>query len=252
MQSSFQGFLNPRPDKRGGITPSIADWSAYNTIYDWSGTAASIPASSYGTFLDIAGEGFLLFARGDTTTTAARNPNVRITVDGVPYVFDGIDAGAGSQGNALGSPIYYKNSLKIEVFNRTGASANLRCDYTYLSKVSYPSKDQTLLNATSRKMAYATNATTSDTDVVNITGSGYLLAIEFTGFHTSSGGNVSATVTVDSVIKMSDRSVHHLAIESPKQHAFTGPIRFETNLRVQHKLNGTGSTAIAKVFYVLD
>lgn len=236
----------------GEGSPNPLDWSAYDTVYDWSIATTSVPATSYGTFLDIAGEGYLVFARGDSTVVTSRNPDVRITVDGIVYVFAGIDAGAQSQGNALVSPIYYKTSLKIELFNRAAVSNTLRCDYTYLRKTKATSKTQTLLISSNRKMAYAITTSVTNTDVVNITGSGYLLAIEFSGFYTSAGGTTYGTVTVDSVIKMNDRSAFGSMGESPKTHNYIGPVRFATNCKVQHRLNVTGSTALTRVWYVLD
>lgn len=125
----------------GGVEglPSILDWSAYDTNYNWRGNTIATPPNSYNTFLNIVGEGFLMFARGDSTVTVASNPSVRITVDGVAYVFDGPHTvGSSSQGNILVHPIYYKTSLKIEVFNRNDSERALSCDYTYFSKKENP------------------------------------------------------------------------------------------------------------------
>lgn len=240
----------------GGVSglPSVLDWSAYTTNYNWSATPMGVNPNSYGTFLNITGEGFLIFARGDTNAVQAKNPNMRITVDGVAYVFEGVNAGGAYQGNILVNPIYYKTSLKIELFNRDVSARALFCDYTYLAKTSTPSKFQTLLSSPSRKMAYGINSLSSNVDVVNITGSGYLLAIEFTGrYGSGSSGHNVGTLTVDSVIKMNARNTFNPATEDTKHHSFNGPIRFNENLKVQHRDSSGGFiTAITRVWYVLD
>jgi hypothetical protein len=228
------------------------DWNSYNTVYDISGSVLSVNSVSYRTFLDITGEGFLTYLRADSAFSSSRNPNYRITVDGVAYVFEGVDSGAASQGNELLQNIYFKTSLKIEIYNRTASATNMYCDYCYLLKNGNPSSNkQQILLSSNRKMSYAENATITNADVANITGSGYIIGIQFGEYYSSAGSFTRSTITVDGVVKMNDRIV--CATDDRQQNSlFKFPIKFNSNFRIQQRTSSVGSVSYCRVWYVLD
>jgi len=231
--------------------PWFGDWGAYQTVYDWSGTTQNVPAGSWKTFVDVTGEGWLIFVRafcqqtGDTT--------FRITVDSIQYVFNGVNSQARS-GNLLTQPIYFSQNLKIEVFNSESSAMNVGCDYTYLLKNGIPdSSKQTILLSGQRNMGYHSTNSTILVDVINITGSGYLLGIEVSGLGSGTGGTVNVDLKINDANIMTDRALFAPSTTAVKQHFFNGPIRFTNSLRVQHRVtNPTGMTSYIRVFYALD
>lgn len=249
----FNSFPQPKPDTGGGLLSPL-DWSAYETVYDWSGALASIPASSWGTFLNIAGEGYLSFFQAYAISNVLI-PDVRVTIDGVSYVFSGYNGGDRSIGNILNHPIYFKNSLKIEVYNSIG-TAPFACDYTYLLKKSSanPSKN-TILQASARNMAYNMTSGTTDTAVANVSGSGYLLAIEVSGNQITAldtTAEILLSISIDTVAKMTSKSLFRPGGYGYKLHYFAGPVRFNSQLFIRHKVSNANAAAISRVWYTLD
>ena len=243
-------FFTLRPS--GNSIPNDFDWSSYSIDYDWTGTSQSVASNSYQEFYNYSGEGFLRFVRGGSSASGiASNPDLRITVDGVEYVFLG-DATDAKTGNCIYKNIYFKNSLKIEVFNRDGLTIDMECDYTILKKISNPKKIDTVLESSLRDMAANENNTTSDVDVVNISGSGYLLQLASRAYWISRNENVILTVIADGVNVMTNRTLGEPTGDKNKQELFLGPIRFETSLIVKHRIAASGSPALTKVWYTLD
>ncbi|MNO28120.1 hypothetical protein D3C76_180070 [compost metagenome] len=238
----------------GGGGSSLHDWSAYTTHQNWAGTSTAIPAASFATMLDVTGDGQLVFVRADTSSAgSARNPDIRMTVDGTAYTFEGVDAGANRQGNMLLEPIYFKSSLKIEVFNRSASAGSFWLDYTYLLKTGTPGESQTLLTSSARKMAYSEVFAATDSDVVNITGSGYLLGIDFSAYYNSGVANLLGTVILDGTTIMNGRILFSPYASSGKISTFKGPLRFDSNLIVRHRMSTNNvSTAVTRVWYTLD
>lgn len=238
----------------GSSFPSPLDWSAYTPVYNWSGSTVSVPASSWHTFVNVTGEGFLKFVQAFSRSGNSVDPDVKITVDGTTLTFLGSLIGL-THGNLITQPIYFQKSLKIEVFNHNASAGETGCDYTILNKNTNPNiNKQTLLLASSRNEAKNTTNSTSITDVINLTGSGYLLGFVTTGYAaTSLGSNdILVTLTMDAVTKMNDRALFNTGSATNKQHIFNGPIRFENSLRVQHHRAGTGGFSMTRVFYTLD
>jgi hypothetical protein len=241
----------------GGISaPWMNDWSAYSTVYDWSQTTASVPTVSWYTFVNISGAGFLKFVRAYCwDLAAAEYPDVRITIDGIAYVFTGVSGSAGVEiGNLLSQPISFSTSLKIEVFNRHTATASMACDYTYLLKTGTPNPTkQTILMASNRRIGFNQTSSTLATDIVNITGSGYLLDVEFGGYNTAINSNsVHGTLIVDGVTKMNDVYLIRAAGGDQKLTYYKGPIRFTSSLQVRHRVDGASVVGLSRAFYTLD
>lgn len=247
----FNSFPQPKPDASGGL-PSILDWSAYDTVYDWSGTTVSVPLTSWYTFVDVSGSGYLTFVQAIAALSTAAEPNVRVTIDGSPYVFNGFNTASTFIGNIIMHPIYFKSRLKIELYNKAGSSASLGCDYSYLLKQQTPTSNQSILLAGSRNEGYGQTTSLTLTDIVNISGSGYLLGALFSGWYSSAGGIVKGNVVVDSVTKMTSRNLFDVTAGTNKTHYFHGPIRFESSLQVQHLISTSGGFAQSRVFYTLD
>jgi hypothetical protein len=236
-------------DLFGGLA-SLLDWSAYDSIHNWIGTEVSVAAGAYYTFVNDTGEGYLLFCQGSMNTL---QPDIRITVDGVAYVFEGLVASGAHNGNQIVHPIHFKTSLKIEVKNIDSSSRSIICDYTYIKKISDPSIDnQTLLGASQRKMAFGQTSSTSLTTVVNITGSGYLLNTILTAYFSSAGANCYLDIQVDGVSVMTDKFRYNSGNIARKQPVFIGPIRYSTSLLIRHKTDSTGTTSLTRAFYTID
>lgn len=249
----MQSFPQPKPDGGGG--PNLLDWSAYQTVYDFTGTAQSVPATTWKTFVDITGKGFLKWCRVSASSNTGVNPDIRLTIDGQEYMFERSSAGAQLQGNEINFEIPFKNSLKIEAFNFDGSSAaTLICDYLYLVQVSTPSeRKNTLLLQSSRKMAYASGTATALTDVLNITGSGYLLGISFQGYYNTAQASIFGDLAIDGLQKITDRMVFLPSTSAQrKQSDFVGPIRFNTSLRIRSRIEAAGSTYVVFAWYCLD
>lgn len=229
------------------------DWTAYQTLYDLTGTTVSVGASAWQTFLDITGKGVFKWVRMNTGTAGAVNPAIRLTIDGQAYSFDSPLAGSGNQGNEVNFEIPFKSSLKIEGFNRSAGAAALYCDYLYLLQQSSPNPSKiTLLQQSQRKAAYYSAATTTLADVVNITGSGYLLGVRFLSFYNSANAIVNGDIIVDGVQKMTDRTLVGVGTPSNRLTEVVGPIRFNSSLRIRIRTDIAGATPICFVWYSLD
>lgn len=248
----FNSFPIPVPDSGGGLASPL-DWSAYNTVYDLTGTDVSVPASSWNTFVNVTGKGFFKWCRisaGNGIPTA--NPSIRITIDGIPYTFDTPNAGSNSQGNEVNFEIPFKSSLKIEGFNRDALSIFFKCDYLYLLQQINPNPSKiAILNQSQRKSAYLVTTATSLVDLLNITGSGYLLGVRFLGYYSSAGGSIFGDIIVDGISKMNNRELFANNNETFKQPEIIGPIRFNSALRVRTRV-ASGSSSTCFVWYTLD
>lgn len=233
--------------------PNMLDWSAYDTIFDWSGLDSSVSLNSWGEFVNIAGEGYLVFVRGYSTgLNELSNPDIRITVDGNSSIFQGM-AYYTRNGNLILQPIYFKNSLKIELYNRYSQTDFLALDYTYLLKKNKPTLSQTIIDGSNPLMTTGQTNTTSMSDVINLVGSGYLLGIEASSRYSSGGGQIYYSLNVDGVNVMNARpNVTAPASYAYKQHIFMGPIRFNSNLVIQHRTTTSATYGITRAFYLLD
>lgn len=250
MRGIVRGGLN---DGTSGSL-SFLDWSAYTTVYNWSGTTTSVPTVSWGTFINITGEGYLVFARSIEAISTSANADIRVTVDGTAYTFTGVSSPIGEvyQGNMIDHPIYYKTSLKVEVYNRRGGATNIGLDYTYLQKNTTPGTGQTLLSGT-RLMAYGTNTNSTVSNVASITGAGYILGINYEGFMNLTSQDVLGSLTIDSTSIFSGRALINTGTVLKKSGVFQGPIRFTSNFTVGIAVaSATNSTALARVWYTLD
>lgn len=235
-----------------GEFPNIGDWSAYDVFYDWSGNLVEIPSESWGEFVNHSGEGYLVFCRGFSNNLEWGNGDIRITVDGSSYIYEGVSPdGGGNQGNLILEPIYFGENIKIELYNGSPLNITFGCDYTLLKMNDNPSKDQTVLSQSNRKMAYHQNESGNLADALNINGSGYLLSVKFDGFHQSISRNVRGTIEIDGTLQMDNRlQLKHTGTNNA-QSLFLGPIRFDSSLRIAHAC-GTGSVAFCRIWYTLD
>ncbi|MCI1763652.1 hypothetical protein [Heyndrickxia oleronia] len=235
----------------GSSVPWIGDWSAYETVHDWTGTLKSTNGKRWVTFLELYGEGYLTFCRGFSATTAASNPDIRVTIDGQEAVFEGI-LGNTYHGNILLQPLYFKNSVKIEIFNRHTTSLNFGCDYTVLKRIAEPVESvQTYLNTGSRKMTYAALNSTVLTDVLNISGSGYLVGLLVEGQYSVSG-DIRGKVTVDGQDIIPERILEYPSSTTYRQGFFNGPIRFNNSLQIQCRTSNAGTYYKCRAWYTLD
>lgn len=244
----FNSFPQPKPDSGGWTSP--LDWSAYQTVYDLTGATVSIPANTWQTFVNVTGKGFFKWCRVDGQAGSS-NPSIRLTIDGVAYTFDTPNAGGDTQGNEVNFEIPFKNSLKIEGYNRHTSAVNFLCDYLYLFQQSTPSIGVTLLNQSQRKMAYLTGESTTLVDVVNVIGSGYLLGIHFLGYYGSTSGTVYGNIAIDGSNKM-NRPLFQPATINFKQMNFPGPIRFDSRLIIQTRTTIAGAPYSCFAWYTLD
>jgi hypothetical protein len=251
-----------------GVTGSLAeapwfnDWSAYSTEYNWSGAGTSIAAESWGTLLTKLGEGALCFLRSSTvahvTNSFAANPDIRITVDGVPYVFSGSHSStfsyvpAYAAGNILFQPIYFKQSLKVEVYNNFSSAQGFFLDYTCLLRNGTPDpSSHTILGSPQRLMADLHRSGT----LLSITGVGYLLGILIGGQaeYDYDPNDVKCTITVNGQTIMNARQVFriHPANLSSLLFVFTGPIRFTSGCTITIQ-DGSRTRSYSRAWYVLD
>lgn len=249
----FNSFPQPKPDAAGG-SPNLQDWSAYTPVYDLTGTAVAVPASTWQTFVNVTGRGFLKWCRMNSEVAAAvANPAIKITVDGVEYTFDSSLNGSYKQGNEVNFEIPFKKSLKIEGFNRSGSAANLICDYLYLLQQSTPNANNvTLLQQTQRKMATFYGNTTTLADVVNITGSGYLLGVRFLGVYVTGGAAIMGDIIIDGVQKMNNRYLYGIVGDPVKLTEIEGPIRFNSSLRIRTRTDIVAGNPLCFAWYSLD
>ena len=240
----------------GAGGPWLHDWGAYETVYDYARGLTSTGGKTWRTFVDeVTGPGFLLFVRGWSSHSGASLPDVRVTVDGTPYVFEGDLDSLPRTGNKLLHPLPYQNTLKIEVYNGFSTSADLGCDYLYLRATGTPDPDiVTILGAGDRLSVYHMETSNTLTDVANVAGAGYLLGIMFSAYSTSTSTEYSrGTVIVDGVTKMDDQQLVRIGAESHKTHYFPGPVRFASALRVQHRMDANNiGGAVTRVWYTLD
>jgi hypothetical protein len=229
------------------------DWSAFNSNYDWSGTTKSVPASSWGTFIDVAnGPGYLTFARGVGSSTFL-DPDMRITVDGVPYVFSGVNTSTGPESNMLLHPIVYRSTLKVELYNRSTGAFSYGLDYTYMNKVSGPNANvATLLTAGSLAMNQAASTATGLITVASVTGAGWLTDIIVDQTYVSAGSQGLLTLVVDGVTKINARQVVGATSGANKLGHFHGPVRFNSSLQVKISCSGSGSTTYGREWHLLD
>jgi hypothetical protein len=190
------------------------------------------------------------------TTQYTPNPNIRITIDGQVYQFDGFNGGANNdhQGNEINCEIPFKKSLTIEAYNsHTTQASFFICDYLYLLQQSSPNASKvTLLQQTNRKMVYVTGTSTTFVDLLNVTGSGYLLGIRFSGYYVSYTSVTRGDIAVDGVQKMTDRALFGVGGEGYKQSEIVGPIRFNTSLRIKARADFAGTTFTCFAWYSLD
>lgn len=238
----------------GGDAPWLHDWSAYSSQANWSDNAVSVAAGGWQTFVNISGSGWLTWVRGWSSTTAADNPDIRVTVDGVPIVFTGQTPATGhTLGNDVWHPIHFKASLKVEVRNRHTSAANLGCNWTYLLQTATPKVGtQRLISMGSRLMADGWANGTSFTDVINVTGSGWLLGVTFSARYSGSSLLMYGYVETDGSTRMQSRGLVNPGLNPFKMHTFSGPLRFNNNLRIQHRTDTAGVEAMTRVWYALD
>ncbi len=235
----------------GGM-PNTGDWSAYETLHNWSGTTTSIPASSWGTFVDITGEGVALFLSSD------RQANIRVTIDGgTPIIFTGATLNTlSATTNTINQPIFFNSSIKVEVYNMITSTIPYFLDYTILKKIGEPDPlEQTILTQSQRLLANSSINSTTSQDVVNISGSGYLLGVLFTGYSSAAmDSNSIGSITIDGTPKMTNRSlINFYNNGGTKLHVFNGPIRFETSLTVSHKMSvNSAGASWTRVWYTID
>lgn len=248
----FNSFPIPEPDVGGGQW--VHDWSAYQTICDLTGTTVTVPASTWQTFVNVTGKGFFKWCRASDTNSVSSNPNIRLTIDGQVYQFDGVVAGSNNQGNEINFEIPFKTSLKIEAFNSHATNAvNMMCDYLYMLQQSNPNASKvTLLQQSQRKMAYLTGNSTTLVDLLNITGSGYLLSARFLGYYSTAASPIYGDIAIDGVQKMTNRYLSSINQSSIKQSEVVGPMRFNNSLRIKTRTDATGTPYICEAWYSLD
>ena len=237
---------------------NILDWSAYTPVYNFTGTATNVPASSWYTHLNITGEGVFkwcsAFVNNNYGGAHFTSPTIRITVDGVVYEFTGYQNTGSWVNNTVNVDIPFKQSLKIETYNtQTTTVVPAGLDYLYLLKNKSPNPGlRTVLSQSQRKMGHVGTSNTWGTDVVNVTGKGYLLGAFFTGFYSSGGGHTRGYITIDGSLKMNDRVLFGTSMGDYKQSNFFGPIRFESSLQIQVRTSLSASWAIGSAWYTLD
>jgi hypothetical protein len=236
----------------GASPPNLLDWAAYTPVYDFEGADIAAPASAWTTALSISGKGFFRWCRMDTNDSTTPNPDIRLTIDGVPYSFATSTLGSSDQGNEVSHDILFNTSLKIEGYNRNTVARVIRCQYLYYTQTSTPNpSNNTLLSQSQRKMAYLSGNSTTAVDVLNIVGSGYLLGIRFLGYYGSMGAWIAGTLVVDGVTKMNGKQIVQTTTEGGKKSEYRGAIRFNSSLNVKVSTGTTGSNYVCEVWYTL-
>lgn len=234
------------------------DWSAYSTVKNWAPQTLVIAASSWGKFLDVAGTGVLTFARACVTSASstAEHPDVRVTVDGTARTFSGAAASGLLQGNLVLMPIPFKNSLKVEVFNRNTTTAyTFGLDYTYLLKQSAAlTSRNALLSAGTRAMVVGSANSSTLATLLSVTGAGYLLGVEQYAMWNTQAALGYMDISIDGVQVMTDRVVTSSGLSqgTQRQGLFVGPLRFNTSLLVRTRYNAAGSSFTTHAQYTLD
>jgi len=235
----------------GAGGPWFGDWSAYTPVYNISGTTVSVPQNSWFVIVNITGKGFFKWCRAYDTTNDGATPKIRLTIDGAQKVFDSIAIPSGV-GNEVKNEIPFLNSLKIEIFNSMATTASMVCDYLYFLQNTNPNPNiNTILQQSVVKNAFLSTPASSLTDVLNLTGSGYLLSAKFFGrFSSTPGGDIFGDITIDGTNVMNNRLLWRIESNPYKLGEIVGPIRFNTSLRVRTRTSQ--SWAWCLVEYSLD
>ena len=232
--------------------PWFGDWEAYIPMYDWSGTELIVPPNSWYTVVDVNGKGYFKWCRA---TSGSSFPRIRLTIDGAQYLFDVNGNNVNLRVNEVNMEIPFNTSLKIEVFNAHTSSATKILDYLYYIQINNPNpRTNTILEQSTRMNYNVSVVSTTLVDAVNITGSGYLHAIRFSGRKSASGTlTVYGDISIDGVPKMTDSAVFDDSVGGYAKRAnFMGPIRFETSLRVRTRTNNANDNAFCFIEYSLD
>ncbi|MBP1907071.1 hypothetical protein J2Z32_003736 [Paenibacillus turicensis] len=253
MRGIVKGGLN---DSGGGGLWEH-DWSAYNTQYDWNtNNSKTVSGKSWGELLNISGEGYLTFLRVSGSSFFSTGvPSVRLTVDGNVVIFDGLPESTHNRtGNIVYQPIVFKYSLKVEVYNNDTSSRQYASIYTCLIKNNNPNNgEQTLLSQSYRKVARNDTSSSAITEIINVTGSGYLTGIEVSAHLLSgSSGFTQMSLIVDGSTKYFNMITLNLFSSDYSLHSFIGPIRFNSSLVVSHLASSSTLVASSRVFYTLD
>lgn len=244
----------------GDGTFSTLDFSAYTTHANWKRQETSLPSSTWLTFLNVTGAGVLTFVRGYFGNASFFAPDMEVVVDGVSYRFlaeSYVSIEYVSFGTVINSPIAFNESLEIKLFS-SGATRPAVLNYTYMLKTKEPTNEQTILSAGLRKMIIKeTGSITGFSTAANIIGKGYLLGVEIDGGLYSTGDfpflSVRSIVSADSVEIMDNTSVYQTAYNGKRHSMFSGPVRFNTNLKVQVAIDYPNrGKGIIKIYYILD
>jgi hypothetical protein len=251
VRDTVNNFFVYAPRGGGGLW--LNDWNAYDQFYKLDGVGILTGDNSYRTFVDITNkEGYLIFCRG-FNTEVDNTQDIRITIDGVAKIFESVLNLDYFTGNEVHHPIYFKNSLKVEVFNSGGTNRVVGCDYLYVTKNSSPSsKKQQIIDSSLRRMGFSRGAITTNTNIINISGSGYFLGSVYSGYYSTAGGDIKGTIIIDGVTIMNDRTLIRTNDRLYKQFYIPGFIRFNTSLQVIQRTTNTGSIYNSRVWYTLD
>ena len=232
--------------------PWFGDWAAYTPVYNISGTTQNVPPQSWHTFVNITGTGFLKWCRAYHDSSYAMSPKVRITIDGTEKVFDVHLYFLRAVGNEVGVELPFFESLKIEVYNSDTLTTPLGCDYLYFLQNASPDPNvNSLMQQSVVTTTYLAQQSTSLIDVVNMSGSGYLLEVCFWGYYNTASGTIYGDIAIDGVTKMSDRRLWSIG-GGYKLDKIVGPIRFGSSLRVRVRSDNLGTVPLCLVRYSLD
>lgn len=225
----------------------IYDLSAYTCYYDWSGdNPINIERYKWGTVLDISGEGYLSHVKIKGIGTYN---SIKITIDGVVKTL------TGSVASEI-ADIYFKTSLKIEIYETGAYGGTYTVYYTYFIKNTTPDiTKNTILDSSTRSIDNVKTQSITLTNVIDITGSGYLEKIEFMTIDDYlSGAKCIVKIIVDGVVKMNGVEVLISTSVYNKNNIYKliGSIRFNTSLKIQHAYSDNRYGMFTTVHYALD
>jgi hypothetical protein len=253
VRDTVNNFFVYAPRGGGGLW--LNDWNAYE-IDSKYGTSQSIANGVWHTIVNItSGEGFLMDFRV-SHGGSGRIPDIRVEVD--DFALKDIITSTPTSNmarieNIINQPIQFSKSLKVSVL-QTGTSTTLEWAYSTFKKTTTPSKaNNNILSASSRNMVLTSTESTSTTNVVSITGSGWLQGVECDMWYASADGIGDCFITIDGVVQIPTiTNVNRTTTQAIKRGNKPILKRFNTNLTVAHRTSSAGSPVMTRVWYTLD
>lgn len=234
--------------------PWIHDWGAYDIECNWSGLHKRILPESWDTMFETTGEGVLTYFRCySVSRVRADVPDLRVTVDGQVHAFNGpsVEPQSGGVGNLIIHPIYFQQSIKIEVYNRDYQSGDqpdrpFTAYWVCMKRASEPIVGKNTLMEGSRVVGAARWGSRLYGTILDVSGSGYLTSVLAHPYQTNTNDAYVRTcdleVTIDGTVVRSGSftTAEPLMIsssEGPVHDPFMGwlpgPLRFETSALVR-------------------